>query len=336
VPPRKKRPSSAKLRRALAQVRAFRARYNADLPARLFKTKEEAVACLKSKRREFHKITTRYVKNALRRLPIDFVHIEEIYAVAGARADGLSIAPKIELCWEFFGTVGRVEEDLRKLERDSSATPIAVVLDHEVAPKLFERFQRSLRGSSVKHWFRATDFMTVASHDDTVARLTEIVASALGQSARVPAVKCLALSLASGLQCWEEVEDAAYTFHGLRETPNWDLEDPVFNVDLRNETDLEEVITGTFINVRYRQIVLHGLPGDRLVPAASISLPLNNGEIGYRVVHINPPLRLPPGHYCRLEVLLREAGFGWRGDIDIGFILGSGQRVLAPTLTILL
>ncbi len=290
---------------------------------------------------QLHALLATFVKELASRLSNRFATVTEIYAVKGARNDALSCAGGREILWEFFGTRSRVEEDLRKLERDDEPNrlKVAVVLDREVDEALFDKFMRAFQGSrpSRVQYITAFDLVASSRFERTVQRFQHLV-DAFDHQDWPDQLELVELDLAPGLRRWERVESIPFGFAGLRgHRPFQRLQDPVFVVDILNKGSREARIAEAFINVRFRQTKLHGLAEGRLlVPACEVELPLDAGDEGYRRVRLPTPVLVPPGRHTRLRVRLKDAGYAWRGEVEVGFVYGRGRRLVLPALSLLL
>jgi hypothetical protein len=258
-----------------------------------------------------HDLIGRYVKQLASRLSNHFSTITEIQAVAGARNDALSTSSGCEILWEFFGTASRVEEDLRKLERDQNPMrlKVAVVLDADLDPKLHEEFIRRVQGSQVRY-VTFFDLVLANRFADTTRRIA-IWLEELRSPAGASHLQVVDFDLVPGLERWEKIEALPFGYDGLKgHKPFEPLQDPVFFVDMLNKGSLEARIGEAFINVRFRQHKFHGLTeGHLLVPACSIEPPLNNGDEGYRSVRLEPPVLVRAGHHVRLNIRLKDCGY---------------------------
>src|SRR5258708_1742374 len=284
-----------------------------------------------------HDLIGRYVKQLASRLSNHFSTITEIQAVAGARNDALSTSSGCEILWEFFGTAGRIEEDLRKLERDQNAMrlKVAVVLDADLDPKLHQKFIRKVQGSHIKY-VTFFDLVLANRFADTTRRIASWLEE-LRSPAAASHLEVVDFDLVPGLERWEKIEALPFGYDGLKgHKPFEPLQDPVFFVDMLNKGSREARIGEAFINVRFRQHKFHGLTeGHLLVPACSIELPLNKGEEGYRSVRLEAPVLVRAGHHIRLNILLKDCGYAWRGEVEIGFAYGTRQRLVLPALSVL-
>lgn len=317
-------------------------RYPAGV-AHLFSTRDELFAPLARarERRVLHSVAQAYIAEVAQRLSGSFATVSEIHATAGARNDALSVGPATEILWEVFGTRARIEEDLRKLERAerTGRITVAVVADKEIDADLFDSFARKVQGSSINAWFRLTDLMVNGAFADVVSRLDRATCKSTSATGAGDELSFVALGLERDLRQWVAVKEIPFGFSGIAGDHREPLEDPVFWVDLRNRGSREARIDGAFINVRFRDIKLHGIPEPRLLrPLTTVVLPLNDGELGYREVELDAPVLVPPGQHVRLLVRLDDSGFAWRGEVEIGFLYGSEQKrtCRVPALTILL
>lgn len=313
--------------------------YPNDLVPPFFKTVRDIIPHLKKAResRVLHKLLEGYIAELASRLSNPFFTVKEIYAVPGARNDALSVNPHREILWEVFGTESRVEEDLRKLERDGKQNrlKVAVVLDPEIDHRLFERFTRARQGSDIL-WIRISDLMLVRRFSETVQMFERKLAYLPPGWPDQLELKCF--KLAPGHKHWTNVPDVPFCYFGLKDhESSATLEDPAFLVDILNTGSQEARIDAAYINVRFRQTKLHGFPGDEILrPACTIELPLNDGMEGYRRVDLDDPVLVQPGKYRRLRLLLRDAGYAWRGEVEMGLIYGNRKILPCPTLSLLL
>lgn len=314
--------------------------YPSDRVPPFFITLDALIPHLKQAREahQLHKLIEGYISELASRLSNPFFTVKEIYAVAGARNDALSINPHREILWEVFGTEGRIEEDLRKLERDGKPNrlKVACVLDPEIDQKLFEKFTRARQGSDII-WIRTSDLMIVRRFSETVQMLERKLAH-LTPGCWPDQLEIKRCKLAPGHKHWSEVPDIPFCYFGLNgHESSAPLEDPAFLVDILNTGSQEALIEAAYINVRFRQTKFHGFPGDEVLrPSCTIELPLNDGEEGYRRTDLEEPVIVQPGRYRRLRLLLRDAGYAWRGEVEIGFIYGERKILPCPTLSLLL
>jgi hypothetical protein len=318
-------------------VRSMR-RYPAGVP-RLFASMDDVAAPLLRARgrNALHAIVEEYIALLASRLANPLNTVKEIFAVVGARNDALSVAPDHGILFEVFGTASRVEEDLRKLERDTTTTllKVAVVLDHELDSKLFDKFTRRLRGSPVQTWLRVGDLLLEERFRKTAQIIDRAVERLLYADAP-DQLRVVDFDLYGDHQQWERVPDIPFGYDGLGESNLFgDLEDPVFFVDIQNTGTREARIYEAFIYVRFRHTKLHGIPGENVLkPACMIALPLNDGEQGYRSIRLDEPILVPAGKHVRVLVRLDNAGFAWRGEVDVGMRYGAGKSLHVPALSI--
>lgn len=312
--------------------------YPAGVP-RLFSSVTDLVEPLRRarKRHVLHSVIEAYIGSLSSRLSSPLVTVAEIHAVAGARNDSLSVAPDREILWEVFGTASRVEEDLRKLERDEEPRrlKVAVVLDNEIDSALFQRFTRAVQGSSVRTWLQVSDLM-VADRLDATARRIDQALDALMRTDSPDQLQLVEFDLYGEHRQWHRVPEIPFAYSGLGgDEFHEHLEDPVFLVDVQNIGTREARIHAAFINVRFRQIDPHGIASENVLkPACTIVLPLNEGQEGYREVKLQDPVLVPAGKHVRLLVRLDEAGFTWKGEVDIGFRYGMNRVLHVPAVSI--
>lgn len=285
-----------------------------------------------------HDVVQAYIAEVASRLTGTMATVKEIHAVAGARNDALSVEPLREILWEVFGTEDRVEADLRKLERDAQPNrlKVAVVLDPEVDSRLFEKFTRARQGSSVT-WLRVSDLLLADRFQNTVMTMDRAL-DGLSVGRWADQLALVSFGLAPGLTRWTQQEDLVLSYWGLaNHAVGVPMEDPVLHITVQNVGTREARISSAYVNVRFRHTVLHGLPNDqRLKPAAEVSLPLNNGEEGYRTQELVEPVVVKPGEHALIQVRLNDAGSSWSGMIELGLRYGERKVVQVPALGIML
>ena len=315
-------------------------RYPAGVPRLFSNSISELAPVLKRARarRRYHLVMEHYIAEQVRRMLSGFETIAEIYGVVGARNDAISVDGRTCLVWEVFGTKSQVEGDLRKLERATGKhqIPLAVVLDPEVDEGLFTEFVRRSRGSVVEgRWFRASDLLLSGKFEETASRLRRLVDDHR-QGAQL-GLRFVELGLESG-PGWRRVADIPFCYS--RSTLS--MSDPVLWLDILNGDDVEHRIPAAYVFVRFRQDKPHGIPDEaRLLPAAEVVLPVNDGEEGYREVELDYPVLVKPRGHQRLLLRLDRSGFAWRGEVEIGLIYDRDQirntrRVLKlPALSLL-
>lgn len=285
-----------------------------------------------------HPVAQAYLSEVASRLSNQMATVKEIYAVSGARNDALSTEPTREILWEIFGTRDRVEADLRKLERDTlpNRLKVAIILDEEVDRPLFETFTRARQGTNTT-WLRVGDLLLADRFQNTLRTLDRAL-DRLSVGQWEDQLALVSFGLAPDLRHWKQLEDVVLSYWGLADnTPMPTLEDPVFQIDVQNLGTRQARIDEVYVNVRYRQEKLHGVSGDQtLRPAATVSVPLDGGQEGYRSRKIDNPVLVDPGTHARIEVRLEDAGYCWAGEIELGLRYGDRKVLSLPALGIIL
>jgi hypothetical protein len=306
---------------------------------RLFQSMSELAPILSRTRRQhrLHSVAQAYIAEVASRLSSQMVTVREIHAVAGARNDGLSVGPWEGILWEVFATPDRIDEDLRKLERDESPRrlKVAIVLDAEVDSDLFEKFIRKLQGSSVSTWLRLSDLMLEGRFAHTVRQLNHKLDELLPND-WPDQLRLVAFDLAEGHSLWCHAQNLPFGYNGLSgHLFGGPLEDPTFFLDVQNIGQREARIGTAYVNVRFKQLKLHGIADGKLLsPACTIALPLNNGEPGYREVALPAPVLVPPGRHARMLIRLENAGYSWRGEVEVGLRYGPQKVLRAPAISV--
>jgi hypothetical protein len=265
--------------------------------------------------------------------------VPEIYAVSGVRNDALSTHPGKEILWEVFGTLGRVDEDLRKLEGDHEPKrlKVAVVLDQEIDESLFKKFtrKRQTSGDRIK-WLRVGDLMLTERVPQTM-RLVQGWLDEL-RPRWDDELELVDFGLYGEHQHWYRVDWLPLAFAGLRGwQPTQPLEEPTFYVDVQNIGTREARISIAYVNLRFRQEDLHGPPGEQVLRAAAqVRVPLEGGQEGYREAELPDPVLVKPGEHARILIGLNDPGFAWCGELEIGLRYGPERRVVTPAVSIFL
>jgi hypothetical protein len=191
-----------------------------------------------------------------------------------------------------------------------------------------------VQGSSIKYWFSATDLMVQGKFEATLRLIDKAIANL--EPMWPDQLELLEFGLGPGHRYWEPIREVPFGF-GLRgHGPFEPLEDPTFVVDVRNIGHHEARLDAAFANVRFRQAKLHGLAGDEcLQHSALVVIPIENGTEGHHAVPIEPPVLIAPGTIRRILVWLGDAGFAWRGEVEVGLRYGTRRILSLPALSIL-
>ena len=126
------------------------------------------------RRKQLHSIVEKRLTYLLRRVIPEEALVPEIYGVPGGRHDLMAFSFNGKrIVFELFFSPSQVSQDLRLLERSTAEKKIAILLDHEVDPKLSNEYFRKKPDSFPFIWLKwvmKPDFEKIC-----IQRLREII-----------------------------------------------------------------------------------------------------------------------------------------------------------------
>jgi hypothetical protein len=313
-------------------------RHPAGVPS-LFTDRSELFRTLRElhAKGRIHAMVDAYLNEITWRLTTRSTTVHLVRVNSAAQENATSAALESEILWEICDGTSPIDDALWRLERDSQPhrLKIAIALDPEVDVKLYETFRRKAQMSSINVQLRASDLMLAERFRQTVARIARELDRLPGRDSS-DRLELVELGLERDQPCWGPVPDIPYGYSGLK-GPGSEIADPVFFLDLLNAGTREARIYAAYIDVRLRHDKPHGIPEPRLLrPITTVDLPLNDGMQEYTEVPLREPVLVPPGSHVRIQIRLVDAGYAWRGVVNLGLLYGEERCLRVPALSILL
>ena len=128
-------------------------------------------------------------------------------------------------------------------------------------------------------------------------------------------------------QEWVQADPAVLEF-ASRNTHDPDL---VLDVILRNQGQLETMVTTIAATVEHMTIKPHGLPGTGLLHSQmTYRVSVGGGVEGSYITKCEPPLVVRGHGLERCKICLTDTGYSWRGSVRLSLTYGAGKRLFLP------
>jgi hypothetical protein len=128
-------------------------------------------------------------------------------------------------------------------------------------------------------------------------------------------------------QEWVQMDPAVLEF-ASKGTHDPDL---VLDIILRNQGQLETMVTTIAATVEHMRIKPHGLPGTGLLHSQmTYRVSLRGGAEGSYITRCEPPLVVRGHGIERCKICLCDTGYSWRGVVRLSLEYGTGKRLFLP------